>query len=113
MALESNILPGVTGSVLSMGVFGAVAGGAIAAVGSSVAVAKGELSGSEAVLEVAKETVGGGLCTAAGMVAMRAIGAGGIVGIIAFFAAAGIAKTVWDSMVAGPKNAPPHVETPD
>ena len=82
---NSNLIPGVTSSISSMGVFGAVAGGTIAAVSNSVRVARGELSGPESVSNVAKETVGTGLCTAAGMAAMRAIGSGGIVGLIAFF----------------------------
>jgi hypothetical protein len=113
MALESKILPGVTASILSVGALGAVAGGAIAAVGNSVAVAKGELSGPAAALGVARETVGGGLSAAAGMVAVRAIGAGGIVGVVVFLAAAGIANALWDSWASRPKTAPPPVETPD
>jgi len=102
---DSSLIPGVTGSVTSMGVFGAVAGGTIAAVSNSVRVAKGELSGPEAISNVAKETVGTGLCTAAGMAAVRALGSGGIVGLIAFFAAAGIVKIIWDSVVSSPKTA--------
>jgi hypothetical protein len=102
---NSNLIPGVTSSIASMGVFGAVAGGTIAAVSNSVRVAKGELPGPEAVSNVAKETVGTGLCTAAGMAAMRALGSGGIVGFITFFAVAGIVKTVWASVVSSPKTA--------
>jgi hypothetical protein len=102
---NSSLIPGVTSSVASMGVFGAVAGGTIAAVSNTVRVAKGELSGPEAVSNVAKETVGTGLCTAAGMAAMRALGSGGIVGFIAFFAVAGIVKTIWDSVVSSPKTS--------
>jgi hypothetical protein len=113
MPLDSKVIPGISDSVLSMGLFGAVAGGTIATIGNSVAVAKGELSTSAAALDVAKETVGSGLCTVAGMVAMRALGAGGIVGIIAFFAAAAVAKTVWDAVVPVPKRLPPPVEMPD
>jgi hypothetical protein len=86
-----------------MGVFGAVAGGTIAAVSNSVRVAKGELSGPEAVSNIAKETVGTGLSTAAGMAAMRALGSGGILGFIAFFAVAGVVKTIWDSVASAPK----------
>jgi len=102
---NSSLIPGVTSSVASMGVFGAVAGGTIAAVSNSVRVAKGELSGPEAVSNVAKETVGTGLSTAAGMAAMRALGSGGILGFIAFFAVAGVVKTIWDSVVSAPKAA--------
>jgi hypothetical protein len=95
---HSSLIPGVTSSVASMGVFGAVAGGTIAAVSNSVRVAKGKISGPEAVTNTAKEAVGTGLCTAAGVAAMRALGSGGVVGFIAFFAVAGIVKTIWDSV---------------
>jgi len=103
---KGGIIPGITNSVASMGIVGAVAGGTIAAVDNSIRVAKGELSGPEAVSNVAKETVGTGLCTAAGMAAMRALGSGGIVGFIAFFAVAGLVKVVWDSVVSSPNAAP-------
>lgn len=110
---NSNLIPGVTNSIASMGVFGAVAGGTIAAVSNSVRVARGELSGPEAVSNVAKETVGTGLCTAAGMAAMRAFGSGGIVGFVAFFAVAGIVKTIWDSVASSSKATSVKAESAD
>jgi len=102
---NSNLIPGVTSSIASMGVFGAVAGGTIAAVSNSVRVARGELLGPEAVSNVTKETVGTGLSTAAGMAAMRALGSGGVVGFVVFFAIAGLAKVIWDSVVSNPKTS--------
>lgn len=102
---KANLVPGLTGSTASMGVFGAVAGGTIAAVTNSVRVAKGEMSGSEAVSNVAKASVGTGLSTAAGMAAMRALGSGGLVGFVAFFAIAGLTKVIWDSVVYSSKES--------
>jgi hypothetical protein len=110
---DSNLIPGVTNSIASMGVFGAVAGGTIAAVSNSVRVARGELSGPEAVSNVAKETVGTGLCTAAGLAAMRALGSGGVVGFIGFFAVAGIVKAIWDSVASSSKTTSVKAESAD
>ena len=108
---NSNLIPGVTSSIASMGVFGAVAGGTIAAVSNSVRVARGELSGPEAVSNVAKETVGTGLSTAAGVAAMRALGSGGIVGLIAFLVVAGVVKSIWDAVASSSKATSVKAET--
>jgi hypothetical protein len=109
---NSNLIKGLSSSTASVGVFGAVAGGTVAAVTNSMRVAKGEISGSEAVSNVAKESVGTGLSTAAGMAAMRALGAGGFVGFIAFFAVAGLAKVIWDSVVYSQKKESSEIESP-
>jgi hypothetical protein len=75
-----------------------LAGGTFSTVDNSIRAIKGEISGQKAISNVAKETVGTGLSAAAGMVAMRALGYGGIVGIVIFYAAASLAKGFWDSL---------------
>ena len=90
---NSSIIPGVTSSIVSMGSFGAVAGGAIAAVSNLNRVAKGEISGPEAITNTAKEAFETGLCTSSGTTDMRA-GIRAMDGIIASFTAAGLVKTI-------------------
>jgi hypothetical protein len=102
---EITIVPGVTNSVTATGLIGALAGGTISTVDNSIGIIKGEISGQQAISNVAKETVGTGLSAAAGLVAMRALGYGGVVGIVVFYAAASLAKGFWDSLAITEKKA--------
>ena len=71
----------------------------VAALGNTYKVAKGEIGVDTAIANVARETVGTGIATAAGGAAVTALGLGGMVGLVGFAAVATACKGAWDSAV--------------
>jgi len=92
-------LSSVSQSAAVLGAMGAVMGGTISAIGNTYKVAKGEQNSGEAIANVAKETFGSGVSTAAGAAAMSALGIGGIIGLAGFAAVATITKGLLDSVL--------------
>jgi hypothetical protein len=86
-------------STAMLGAMGAVFGGAIATVENSYKVAKGEQKAPEAIANVAKETFGSGISTAAAAATMAALGIGGLMGLAGFAAVATITKGFLDSIL--------------
>ena len=78
---------------------GAVFGGTIAAIGNTYQVAKGERKSAQAITNVAKETIGSGISTAAAAATMAALGMGGLIGLAGFAAVATISKGFLDSIL--------------
>jgi hypothetical protein len=97
----SNIekLTAISRSAAMLGAMGAVVGGTIAAIENTQKVAKGERNSAEAIANVAKETLGTGISTAAGAAAMAALGIGGLIGLAGFTAVATISKGLLDSIL--------------
>jgi hypothetical protein len=89
----------VTRSAATLGTMGAVLGGTISAIGNTYQVARGEKKGTEAIANVAKETVGSGLSTATAAATMAALGIGGLIGLAGFAAVASITKGLLDSVL--------------
>jgi len=87
----------VPNAALAMGGVGAVIGAASSAAKNIRKVQKGETSNQEAVKNVLKEAAGTGLATAAGTVAVRALGARGFLSLLGVMAVAVGAKYVWDA----------------
>ncbi|NDV26092.1 magnetosome protein MamC [Desulfovibrio sp. JC010] len=95
----ARILPVVTASAAATG---ALVGGTVAAVRSTIAVNEGRISSTEAVKTVAKESAGTGLATAAGVTATAVLGLGGLTGLLGFTVVATGAKMLWDKAVPTP-----------
>jgi hypothetical protein len=89
----------VSQSAMKMGAMGAAIGGTIAVIGNGYQVAKGTQSGAQAVSNVAKETVGTGISTAAAAATVAALGIGGLAGLAGFAAVATISKGFLDSIL--------------
>jgi hypothetical protein len=89
----------ITQSAASLGVMGALVGGTISAVGNTYQVARGQQKGSDAITNVAKETVGSGISTAAAAATITAIGLGGLIGLAGFAAVATVSKGLLDSVL--------------
>ena len=103
---DTGTLTSISRSALMLGAMGAVVGGTIAAIDNVQKVAKGEQKGDEAVANVAKETLGTGLSTAAAAAAMAALGIGGLVGLAGFAAVATVSKGFLDSVLFCQKTKP-------
>jgi hypothetical protein len=97
--INTGKLTSASQSAAVLGAMGAVMGGTISAIGNTYKVAKGEQNSAEAIANVAKETVGSGVSTAAGAAAMAALGIGGLIGLAGFAAVATITKGLMDSML--------------
>jgi hypothetical protein len=89
----------ITQSAIKMGAMGAVIGGTVAVVGNSYQVAKGTQSSAQAVTNVAKETLGSGISTAAAAAAVATLGIGGLLGLAGFAAVATISKGFLDTIL--------------
>jgi hypothetical protein len=89
----------ISQSAIKMGAMGAAIGGTIAAIGNGYQVAKGTQSSAQAVSNVAKETVGSGISTAAAAAAVAALGIGGLLGLAGFAAVATISKGFLDTVL--------------
>jgi len=100
-------LTSISQSAVALGVMGAVVGGTIAAIDNVQKVAKGEQKSEDAIANVAKETLGTGLSTAAAAAAMAGLGIGGLVGLAGFAAVATVSKGLIDSILFCPKAKPP------
>ena len=96
-------LTSISQSAVALGAMGAVVGGTIAAIDNIQKVAKGEQKSDEAFANVAKETLGTGLSTAAAAAAMASLGIGGLVGLAGFAAVATVSKKLLDSILFCPK----------
>ncbi|TIH14854.1 hypothetical protein D0S45_11980 [Marinifilum sp. JC120] len=95
----TRILPVVTASAA---VTGALIGGTVAAVRSTIAVKEGKMSSCDAAKAVATESAGTGLATAAGIAATGILGLGGLTGLLGFTVVATGAKMLWDKAVPTP-----------
>jgi hypothetical protein len=89
----------ISQSAATLGAMGAVMGGTVSALGNTLKVVNGEQSGTDALSNVAKDTLGSGISSATGAAAMAALGIGGLAGIAGFAAIATIAKGVLDSVL--------------
>lgn len=78
---------------------GAVAGGAVSTIQNTYNVARGQVTVNEAVANVAKDTVGTGLASVVGTVAITVFGVGGILGLVGFLGVTAVSKGFWDSIV--------------
>lgn len=96
---DTGRLTSISRSAVMLGAMGAVVGGTIAAIDNIQKVAKGEQKSDEAVANVAKETLGTGLSTAAAASAMAALGIEGLVGLAGFAAVATVSKGLLDSIL--------------
>ena len=92
----TRILPVITASAAATG---ALVGGTVAAVRSTIAVKEGRISSCEAAKTVATESAGTGLATAAGVAATGVLGLGGLAGLLGFTVVATGAKMLWDKAV--------------
>ena len=92
----TRILPVVTASAAATG---ALVGGTVAAVRSTIAVKEGRMTKSDAAKSVATESAGTGLATAAGIAATSVLGLGGLAGLLGFTVVATGAKMLWDKSV--------------
>jgi hypothetical protein len=90
-------------SAAMLGTMGAVVGGTVSAIGNTYKVAKGEQRSADALANVAKETVGSGISTAAAAATITALGIGGLIGFASFAAVASISKGLLDSILYGDK----------
>jgi hypothetical protein len=90
-------------STVMLGFFGAVFGGAIAAIDNSYKVSTGLQTGTDAVTNIAKETIGSGVSAATAAATMAALGIGGLIGLAGFTAVATITKGFVDSILNCPK----------
>jgi hypothetical protein len=88
-------------SAAELGIVGALVGGSVSAVVNTYKVTKGEQNYTEAVTNVAKETVGTGISAATAAAAITAIGLGGLLGVAGFMAVATVTKGLWDTAFEG------------
>ncbi|WP_320006958.1 hypothetical protein [Maridesulfovibrio sp.] len=95
----TRILPVISASAAATG---ALVGGTVAAVRSTIAVNEGRITSREALKTVAQESAGTGLATAAGVAATAVLGLGGIAGLLGFTLAATGVKIMWDKAVPSP-----------
>ncbi|WP_419781435.1 hypothetical protein [Maridesulfovibrio sp.] len=95
----TRVLPVISASAAATG---ALVGGTVAAVRSTIAVNEGRITSGEAVKTVAQESAGTGLATAAGVAATAMFGLGGLTGLLGFTIAATGAKMLWDKAVPTP-----------
>jgi len=103
---ESGKIVAISNSAVVSGTLGMIVGGAVSAASNSYQVARGGLSPTNAVSNVAKEAVGTGVSTAAAGAAVTALGLGGFWGIAGFLIVASFAKGIWDSAFqSAPKKA--------
>ena len=84
-------------SAVSLGVMGAFVGGVTATAQNTYKVARGEMKSVDAARNVARETVGTGLSTAAGGAATTLLGLSGIVGLAGLLVVASLTKGAWDN----------------
>ena len=103
MTTTTRLLPVITASAAATG---ALVGGTVAAVRGTIAVKEGKMTKCELAKNVATESAGTGLATAAGVAATGLIGIGGFAGLIGFTIVATGAKILWDKTV-------PSVSTSD
>ena len=96
----SSRLAAVPNNALGLGFLGAFVGGIYSAATNSYKVAKGEMSKVDAVTDVAQETMGTGLATAAGATAMTLLGVGGLVGLAGMVAVASLTKGAWNKAMS-------------
>jgi hypothetical protein len=102
--MNAGRIGSVTQSAATLGAMGAVMGGTISAIGNTFKVVNGDISRSDAISNVAKDTLGSGISSAAGAAAMAALGLGGLFGIAGFAAVATITKGVLDSALYREQN---------
>ncbi len=95
----TRVLPVISASAAATG---ALVGGTVAAVRSTIAVNEGRITSGEVVKTVAQESAGTGLATAAGVAATAMFGLGGLTGLLGFTIAATGAKMLWDKAVPTP-----------
>lgn len=103
----TRILPVITASAAATG---ALVGGTVAAVRSTIAVKDGRISSCEAVKTVASESAGTGLATAAGVAVTGILGIGGLTGLLGFTVVATGAKMIWDKAVPNALDQSPKKE---
>jgi hypothetical protein len=96
---KTGKMSSISQSAATLGVMGAVLGGTVSAIGNTYKVAKGQRKSTDAIVNVAKETVGSGISTAAGAATMAALGMGGLIGLAGFAAVATITKGLLDSIL--------------
>ncbi len=87
------LLPAAVGAA---GTIGTVVGGTVAAARNIKRVGDGEMTKGEAVSDVAKESVGTGIATAAGVAVTGALGIGGLLGFVGIMGVAAGTKYLWD-----------------
>lgn len=95
----TRVLPVISASAAATG---ALVGGTVAAVRSTIAVNEGRITTGEAVKTVVQESAGTGLATAAGVAATAVLGLGGLAGLLGFTIAATGAKMLWDKTLPTP-----------
>ncbi len=95
LVVRASSVPAVAASA---GKIGAVAGGVVSAMHNTYRFGRGDIKATEAISNVVKDTVGTGLATAAGAVAITMVGITGLVGVAGFVTVAALTKGAWDSM---------------
>jgi hypothetical protein len=90
----------VPSNALAIGTMGAFVGGIAATATNTYKVTKGELGKAEAAKNVAQETLGTGLATAAGAAVTTVLGLGGVVGLAGLLVVATLTKEAWDQAMS-------------
>jgi hypothetical protein len=94
---QANKLATIPESAAALGAVGALVGGSVSAVVNTYKVARKEEEITDAITNVAMETVGTGISSATAAAAMTAVGLGGLLGFAGFMAVATVTKGLWDS----------------
>ena len=89
-------VPSTTAPALKLG---AIVGGAVSIFQNAHRVPRGQIDPGQAAGNVAKDTLGTGLATAAGAAVMTGLGIGGLLGITGFMTISGISIGWWDAAV--------------
>ncbi|WP_027179988.1 magnetosome protein MamC [Maridesulfovibrio bastinii] len=87
-------------AVTASGTVGAVVGGTVAVAKDIKKVKDGSMTKKEAAGDVARESLGTGLSTAAGVAVIGAAGIGGVVGLLGIVGVASGTKYLWDKAFA-------------
>lgn len=90
----------LTVSTAAAGTVGAVVGGTVAVARDIRRVKDGSMTKSEAVGDVAKESLGTGLSAAAGVAVAGTLGMGGALGLLGIVGVASGTKYLWDKVFA-------------
>ena len=91
-----NLVHYLSQSTASIGVLGGIVGGTAAAAKNIKSLKNGEISQSEAALDVGKETVGAGVATAAAAVAAGMVGSSVLISAVTVIGVGTGAKYFWD-----------------
>lgn len=83
-------------AVVATGALGVVVGGTVAAAKDIKRVRDGEMTQTEAVADIGKESVGTGISTATGVAVVGALGVGGFLGLLGIMGVAAGTKYLWD-----------------